>query len=183
MTDPFTIDTVTQAGGDLLLCDHDRLIRTAVDIAVTSAHEGHRPFGALVAHGDRIIGTGRDVTCALGDPTSHAEICAIRAARTPNCPPMAECAVYASCEPCLMCTAAILRSGIAEIYYAAPRELAEASGYPDVVTPAALRALVPSSVIARCLRAELGTRPFHAKRAMNAPSARSPHSGIELLPC
>lgn len=145
--------------------DHEEFVRAAVELALQATRDGHRPFGALVASGDRVIGKGVDVSHSSGDPTEHAEIAAIRAALASGDGALEECAMYSSCEPCIMCTGAILRCGILSVYYAAPRELAVSSGYPDVVSAESLRAAIPSTVAMRCLIQDEGASPFLAARA------------------
>jgi tRNA(Arg) A34 adenosine deaminase TadA len=142
--------------------DHEELVSTAVGIALDAARNGHRPFGALVALGGEILASGVDTSRSSGDPTDHAEICAIRAAVAAGHSELDGCAVYASCEPCMMCTGAILRSGISSIYFAVTRELAATYGYPDVVTAEGLRAAIPPAVSIRCLPGERALAPFHA---------------------
>jgi len=90
----------------------------------------------------RIVGEGEDISRTSGDPTDHAELRAIRAAITTIGPSaLADCTLFASCEPCMMCTAAILRTRVSVTYYAARREQAEAYGYRDVVPADELREL------------------------------------------
>ncbi len=113
----------------------DDLLRRAVRIAEDAiAHPGRGPFGAVVARDGEIVGEGANRVVAERDPTSHAEIEAIRAASArlgTHC--LRDCVIYCSCEPCPMCYAAIRWARIPRVVFAASREDAAAAGFDDVV--------------------------------------------------
>ena len=90
------------------------------------------PFGAVVVRGGQIIGRGWNQVTSTNDPTAHAEIVAIRDACTQlKSYRLAGCRIYASCEPCPMCLAAIYWSRIDAVYYAATAAEAAAGGFDD----------------------------------------------------
>ena len=65
------------------------------------------PFGAIVVKDAQIVGRGWNRVTATDDPTAHAEIVAIRDACSHlNTFSLADCVLYASCEPCPLCWAA-----------------------------------------------------------------------------
>jgi tRNA(Arg) A34 adenosine deaminase TadA len=79
---------------------------------------------------------------ATNDPTSHAEMNALRAAsQTLGTPDLKGSAVYASGHPCPMCMAAMRLAGIERVFYAysnddgAPFELSTAAIYEDLAKP------------------------------------------------
>lgn len=94
--------------------------------AIKLAHENERmhqgaPFGAIVVKDDEIIGTGVNEVSATNDPTTHAEIQAIReACKTLNTIDLAGCELYASTEPCPMCLSAIYYTQIKTVYFSNP---------------------------------------------------------------
>jgi guanine deaminase len=95
------------------------------------ANEGG-PFGALVVKSGEIIGRGWNCVTSQSDPTAHAEVVAIReACRTLNDFSLKGCEIYASCEPCPMCLAAIYWSRLERMYYAATRKDAAGIGFDD----------------------------------------------------
>lgn len=58
-------------------------MRQAIDLAVENVRSGRSgPFGALVMKGDRLIASGVSAVVAANDPTAHAEVAAIREARS-----------------------------------------------------------------------------------------------------
>ena len=90
------------------------------------------PFGAVVAKEGLIVGRGFNRVTASLDPTAHAEIVAIRdACARLQTFSLAGCELYASCEPCPMCLAAIYWARLEKLYYAAGRHDAAAIGFDD----------------------------------------------------
>ena len=90
------------------------------------------PFGAVVVRHGEIVGRGWNRVTSTNDPTAHAEIMAIREA----CARLStfrldDCELYASCEPCPMCLAAIYWARIGKIFYAGTRRDAVAAGFDD----------------------------------------------------
>ncbi len=94
--------------------------------------EGSGPFGAVVVKNSEIIGRGWNRVTTANDPTAHAEVMAIRnACKTLGTFDLSGCELYASCEPCPMCLAAIYWARIDRLYYAAGREDAANAGFAD----------------------------------------------------
>jgi cytosine deaminase len=91
----------------------DIFMQTAIEEAKAALAEGGYPYGAVLARGDELISTGRNQMIAKNDPTSHAEIEAIRAAGLRET--FADTVMYASAFPCLMCAGAIVRLGIPKV--------------------------------------------------------------------
>ncbi len=90
------------------------------------------PFGAVVAHEGIIIGEGWNSVTSTNDPTSHAEINAIRAAcESIGSFQLTDCVLYTSCEPCPMCLGAIYWARPSRVYFACNREDAAKIGFDD----------------------------------------------------
>jgi len=105
----------------------------AVEIADERMRAGFGgPFGAVVVKDDKIIAEGYNKVTSANDPTAHAEISAIRAAcEALETFDLSGCEIYASCEPCPMCLAAIYWARFDKIYYANTRDEAAAIGFDD----------------------------------------------------
>lgn len=105
--------------------------------AIRLAMEGVRqdqggPFGAVVVRDGQIIGRGWNQVLTANDPTAHAEIVAIRdACGHADDFSLAGCDLYASCEPCPMCLAAVYWARLDTLYFAATRYDAAAAGFDD----------------------------------------------------
>ncbi len=92
------------------------------------------PFGAVIVKNGDVIARGSNCVTSTNDPTAHAEIIAIRAAcQALGTFHLEGCAIYASCEPCPMCLAAIYWARIEKIYYANTRRDASHIGFDDGV--------------------------------------------------
>ena len=95
------------------------LLRLAVELAHENRLAGGRPFGAVLARDGEIIATGVNEIIASHDPSTHAEMQAIRAGtrKTAN-PSLAGCTIYASGHPCPMCLAALVMTGADKVFFA-----------------------------------------------------------------
>lgn len=117
------------------LADKQRFLGLAVAEAVRGAKamEGG-PFGAVVVKDGVVIAKAANAVVANNDPSAHAEVQAIRAAcAVLGSFSLADCDIYASCEPCPMCLGAILWARSRAVYYAATRQEAAAAGFDDAV--------------------------------------------------
>lgn len=92
----------------------------ALEEARAAAICGEVPIGAVVVKEGRVIATGRNAPRERHDPTSHAEIEAIRAAaRVLGNERLEGCELWVTLEPCAMCAGAIVHARIARVYYGA----------------------------------------------------------------
>lgn len=92
----------------------------ALQEAQAAADSGEVPIGAVIVKDGRVIATGRNAPRERHDPTSHAEIEAIRAAaRILGNERLEGCELWVTLEPCAMCAGAIAHARIARVYYGA----------------------------------------------------------------
>ncbi|NVD37502.1 nucleoside deaminase [Ensifer sp. HO-A22] len=119
-----------------------RFLREAVALARANIANGGRPFGAVAVHNGEVIASGVNEMLETGDPTSHAEMNALRlAAQRLGSPRLEGVAIYASGQPCPMCLAAMRMAGITEIAYAHsnadadPYGLSTAATYAELARP------------------------------------------------
>ncbi len=105
----------------------------AIELAVLNVRERRGgPFGAVIVKDGTILSEGTNLVTTSLDPTAHAEVVAIRkACEVLQSFELRGCEVYASCEPCPMCLAAIYWSRAEKVYFAAGREDAAAAGFDD----------------------------------------------------
>jgi tRNA(Arg) A34 adenosine deaminase TadA len=95
------------------------------------ANEGG-PFGAVVVRNGQVVGRGWNRVTSTNDPTAHSEVEAIRdACRRLNTFSLAGCELYSSCEPCLLCLAAIYWARLDRVYRAATCDDAAVAGFDD----------------------------------------------------
>ncbi|AWM87118.1 nucleoside deaminase [Microvirga sp. 17 mud 1-3] len=107
----------------------ERFLCEAIDLARENVRNGGRPFGAVLVKDDVVIATGVIEIHITHDPTTHAELQAIRAAiRALGSPRLDGCVIYASSHPCPMCLSAMHLTGIREVSYAYYNEDGEPYG-------------------------------------------------------
>jgi guanine deaminase len=111
----------------------ESFMRQAIQLSVDGVRAGRGgPFGCVVVRDGKVVGRGNNQVTSSYDPTAHAEVVAIRdACRTLGTFQLADCAIYASCEPCPMCLSAIYWARITEAYYGNSRQDAAAIGFDD----------------------------------------------------
>ncbi len=130
------------------MSDESRFLGEAIALARANIGKGGRPFGAVLVRDGRVIATAVNEIHATNDPTSHAEMNAIRAAsHALGTPDLTGSAMYASGHPCPMCMAAMRMSGVARVFYAysnddgAPFGLSTAAVYEDLAKPFAAQSM------------------------------------------
>jgi len=112
---------------------HEDFLRRAIQLAADNVRQGRGgPFGAVVARNGDVVAEGANCVTNCNDPTAHAEVVAIRdACRKLSSYDLRGCVIYASCEPCPMCLAAIYWARLDALYYAATRHDAARAGFDD----------------------------------------------------
>ena len=108
----------------------------------------------MITRDGEIIATGVNRVTSEHDPTSHAEVNAIRnACRKLNTFDLAGCEIYTSCQPCPMCLGAIYWAHIDKIYYGNTKTDAKEIGFDDsfiydeLALPDSLRRLPAESML------------------------------------
>ncbi len=101
----------------------DPHLAAAHDQAVTSLEEGGFPVGSVIVKDGQLIGAGFNRYAQTGDPTTHAELEAIRDAAARAGPGgsvdlLAGATCYTTMMPCEMCSGAIIRFGLAAVVVA-----------------------------------------------------------------
>lgn len=95
-------------------------MRAAMELAQQALDAGEVPVGAVVTHGERVVGRGANRSFRDGDPTAHAEIVALRAAaRELGGPHLLGTTVYSTLEPCAMCAGALVTARVRRLVFAA----------------------------------------------------------------
>lgn len=92
--------------------DYEPFMKIAIAQAEQSLREGNNGFGAVIVKGGEVIAAAHDGENAEQDPTSHAEINAIRIAAGKHGKKLSGCTLVSTHEPCPMCASAILWAGI-----------------------------------------------------------------------
>jgi tRNA(adenine34) deaminase len=105
-------------------------MRLALAEAELALPSGDVPVGAVVLDPTgRVIGRGHNQREAVGDPTGHAEVLAVReAARDVGEWRLAGCTLVVTLEPCTMCAGAIVLSRLNRVVFGAYDDKAGAVG-------------------------------------------------------
>lgn len=96
-----------------------RHLRDAIALSEAARLRGNMPFGAvLVAQDGTVLARSENTIVTDRDMTAHAEINALRAA-SKSCTPqqVAAATMYASGEPCPMCSGAMMRMGLRRLVF------------------------------------------------------------------
>jgi guanine deaminase len=110
----------------------NKFMERAIELSIKSVNSGTGPFGAVVVKNNKIISEGFNTVTLTNDPTSHAEIVAIRnACKVLNNFSLEGYDLYTTCEPCPMCLSAIYWARINKIYYANTRSDAQKIDFSD----------------------------------------------------
>jgi tRNA(adenine34) deaminase len=95
-------------------------MQEALRLAAQAAAAGEVPVGAVVVKEGVIVGRGYNQPIAGTDPTAHAEIMAMRdAGKKLGNYRLADCDLYVTLEPCVMCSGAIMHARIRQVIYGA----------------------------------------------------------------
>ena len=96
----------------------EKYMRIALKEAQKAAILDEVPVGAIVVLDNKIIARGHNLRERSNDPTSHAEINAIRkASKKLNSWRLENATIYVTVEPCSMCAGALLQCRIGRIVY------------------------------------------------------------------
>ncbi len=76
------------------------------------------PIGAVLVKGGEVLGRGHNLRETSNDPTTHAEMVAIRqAAQATGHWRLLDCTLYVTLEPCVMCMGAIILARIPRLVF------------------------------------------------------------------
>ena len=94
-------------------------LQKAIDVAAQARRHGNHPFGAVLVNAQGLfLLEGENTVLTENDCTGHAETNLIRTASTGFSQDVLKgCTLYASTEPCAMCSGAIFWSGVCRVVY------------------------------------------------------------------
>ena len=126
----------------------ENYMKMALIEAQEAYDKGEIPVGAVVVWNGRIIARAHNLTETLHDVTAHAEMQAITAAANfLGGKYLADCTLYVTVEPCVMCAGAIAWSQMGKLVFGAADEK---RGYQRY----APHALHPKTIVQQGLLAE-----------------------------
>lgn len=103
-------------------------MRYCLELGKLALENGNPPVGAVLVHGDEIIGEGIESGKTTGDNTNHAEILAVRdVIANGNKEKLPQSTMYSTHEPCIMCSYLIRTYNISTIVYSS--DVDDVGGY------------------------------------------------------
>lgn len=95
-------------------------MRKAIELSALAVEHGNEPFGAVLVKDGEIVFTNENQIYTATDPTFHAEAGLIRrfCAET-KITDLSEYTLYSSCEPCFMCSGALVWVKLGRLVYGA----------------------------------------------------------------
>lgn len=105
-------------------------MKEAIKLSKLAVEHGNEPFGAVLVKGGKIVFTNENQIYTKHDPTFHGEAGLIRefCAQT-GITDLSEYTMYSSCEPCFMCSGAMVWVKLGRLVYGATNiELEEILG-------------------------------------------------------
>lgn len=100
------------------LASDEYFMNEAIKEALKAYEKGEIPVGAVVVINGQIVSRAHNIKETTNDPTSHAEILAIReAGRALGAWRLTEATIYVTKEPCIMCSGAIVNARIKRLVY------------------------------------------------------------------
>ena len=113
---------------------HRVFMMEALDLARQAMRGGDEPFGALLVKDGKCVATSMNRIKTFTDPTMHAELALISEfCRKNKITNLSEYTLYTSCEPCFMCSGAMVWSTLGTLVFSAgSRDLNYILGEPQV---------------------------------------------------
>ncbi len=103
------------------LTDDMRYMKMALDEAARAYADDEVPVGAIVVCKGRVIARAHNLTETLTDVTAHAEMQAVTAAANYlGGKYLADCTLYVTVEPCVMCAGALGWAQLGRLVYGTP---------------------------------------------------------------
>ena len=95
-------------------------MRKAIELSMLAVEHGNEPFGAVLVKDNEMVFTNENQIYTRHDPTFHGEAGLIRefCAQT-GITDLQEYTMYSSCEPCFMCSGAMVWIKLGRLVYAA----------------------------------------------------------------
>ena len=100
--------------------DDELFMKRAIELSKAAVEHGNEPFGAVLVKDGEIVFTNENRIYTMHDPTFHGEAGLIRrfCAET-GITDLRDYTLYSSCEPCFMCSGAMVWVRLGRLVYGA----------------------------------------------------------------
>lgn len=98
----------------------ERFMREAIALSRLAAEHGNEPFGAVLVKAGQTVMTNENQIYSASDPTFHAELGLLRQyCAQSGVTDLSAYTLYSSCEPCFMCSGAMVWTRLGRLVYGA----------------------------------------------------------------
>lgn len=95
-------------------------MKKAIELSALAVEHGNEPFGAVLVKDGEIVYTNENQIYTASDPTFHGELGLLRRfCGEMKITDLSEYTLYSSCEPCFMCSGAMVWTKLGRLVYAA----------------------------------------------------------------
>ena len=95
-------------------------MKRAIELSALAVAHGNEPFGAVLVKDNEIVFENENQIYTKNDPTFHAELGLIRRfTEETGITDLSDYTLYSSCEPCFMCSGAMVWTKLGRLVYAA----------------------------------------------------------------
>ncbi len=102
------------------MSDDIKFMKLALKCASAAVSHGNEPFGAVLVKDGKVVASSENRIYSANDFTRHAEIELIREyCKVTGDPILKDCTLYTSCEPCYMCSGAMIWAKLGRLVYGA----------------------------------------------------------------
>ena len=110
----------------------EEFMRQAIRLSALAVEHGNEPYGSVLVKDGEIVCGNENQVLTTQDPTFHSETGLIRRfCRENGIRDLSDYTMYSSCEPCFMCSGAIVKARLGRLVYAvSDLELGEKLGRP-----------------------------------------------------
>lgn len=110
------------------MSNDEKFMKQAIELSKKAVEHGNEPFGAVLVKDDKVVFTNENQIHTANDPTFHAELGLIRRfCSETGITNLEDYTLYTSCEPCFMCSGAMVWSKLGHMVYAASNNDLEAT--------------------------------------------------------
>lgn len=103
-----------------MIKNDEYFMKKAIDLSRSAAEHGNEPFGAVLVKNGEIVYTNENQIYTKHDPTFHAEAGLIRSfCNETGITDLSDYTMYSSCEPCFMCSGALVWVQLGALVYGA----------------------------------------------------------------
>ena len=101
--------------------DQDEIfMRQAIALSALAVEHGNEPFGAVLVKDGQVVYTNENQIHTAADPTFHAEAGLLRRfCGETGITDLRDYTLYSSCEPCFMCSGAMVWAKLGRLVYGA----------------------------------------------------------------